>query len=443
MPLSLLGTCASRRLRRYHLSAVLRGAAPEEDTMVDINGERLLASLQELGRIGALAGGGVCRLALTEEDRQGRDWVRARMQALGMQIAVDGIGNVVGTYAGTEDLPPVMTGSHIDTVRTGGLYDGNYGVLAGLEVVQALKDAGVRTRRPLAVAFFTNEEGARFAPDMMGSQVFQGDLPLEAALQARGIDGTTVGESLERIGYRGTAPVGAAQVASYIELHIEQGPVLDLEGIAIGAVEGVQGISWTKFDLTGVSNHAGTTPMRMRRDAGLAAARIACFARDLAKELGGNQVATVGSMNFLPNLINVIPNRVHFTVDLRNTDEQTLAAAEKRMWAFAEQAARDEGVELARESLARFEPVEFDPRLVGLIERTARGLGLSVRRLPSGAGHDAQMLARMCPAGMIFVPSVGGLSHNVREHTAPADLVAGARVLLRVLRQLADDATAA
>ena len=367
--------------------------------MVDINGERLLASLQELGRIGALAGGGVCRLALTEEDKLGRDWVRARMEALGMLVTVDGIGNVVGTYRGDALGPPVTTGSHIDTVRTGGLYDGNYGVLAGLEVVQALKDAGIRARKPIAVAFFTNEEGARFAPDMMGSLVFQGDLPLEAALRVKGIDGTTVGENLERIGYRGTAPVGSTRVDSYIELHIEQGPVLDLEGITIGAVEGVQGISWTKFELAGVSNHAGTTPMRMRRDAGLVAARIACFARDLARELGGNQVATVGSMNFLPNLVNVIPNRVSFTVDLRNTDESILAAAVQRLWTFADEAARDEGVELSRESLARFEPVDFDPRLVDLVERTARDLGLSVaetaeRRRPRRADAGADVPGR-------------------------------------------------
>jgi N-carbamoyl-L-amino-acid hydrolase len=407
--------------------------------MVDIDGRRLLASLQELGRIGALPGGGVCRLALTDEDRLGRDWVRSRMDALGMEVTVDGIGNVVGTYAGSRSGPPVMTGSHIDTVRTGGLYDGNYGVLAGLEVVQALKDAGVRTDKPIAVAFFTNEEGARFAPDMMGSLVFQGDLPLEDALRVKGIDGTTVAENLARIGYAGTAPVGTARVDSYVELHIEQGPVLDRDGVTIGAVEGVQGISWTRFELTGVSNHAGTTPMRMRRDAGLPAARIACFARDLARELGGDQVATVGSMTFLPNLVNVIPNRVTFTVDLRNTDEAILAATERRLWAFADEVAQAEGVLLARESLARFEPVEFDPRVVDLVERTARDLGLSVARLPSGAGHDAQMLARMCPAGMIFVPSVGGLSHNVREHTAPEHLVAGARVLLQVLLKLAGD----
>jgi N-carbamoyl-L-amino-acid hydrolase len=406
--------------------------------MVNLDGARLLAALRELGTIGALPGGGVCRLALSDEDKLGRDWVRTRMEALGMQVTVDGIGNVVGIYAGTEDLAPVMTGSHIDTVRTGGLYDGNYGVLAGLEVVQCLKDAGLRTRKPIAVAFFTNEEGARFAPDMMGSLVFQGDLALAEALAARGIDGTTVEDNLQRIGYRGTAPVGCAQVDSYIELHIEQGPVLDLEGVTIGAVEGVQGISWTRFDLTGVSNHAGTTPMRLRHDAGLVAAQITCFARTLALEAGRHQVATVGAMNFLPNLVNVIPNRVNFTVDLRNTDEALLVAAERRLWQFADQAARDEGVELVRTSLARFAPVDFDPRLVALVEATARDLGLSVRRLPSGAGHDAQMLARMCPAAMIFVPSVGGLSHNVREHTEAADLVAGAQVLLRVLLQLAN-----
>ena len=405
---------------------------------LDINGERLLASLQELGQIGALDGGGVCRLALTDEDKAGRDWVVAQMKALGMSVSVDGIGNVVGVYGGREDVPPVMAGSHIDTVRTGGLYDGNYGVLAGLEVVRTLKEAGMRTRKPLAVAFFTNEEGSRFAPDMMGSLVFQGDLPLETALDTKGIDGTTVRENLERIGYRGSAPAGAMKVDSYVELHIEQGPVLDIEKTTIGAVEGVQGISWTEFTISGVSNHAGTTPMRLRHDAGYVAARIACFARELARELGGDQVATVGSMTVFPNLVNVIANRVVFTVDLRNTDEAVLKSAEQRLWASADEAAAAEGVKISRRSLARFEPVAFHPELVNLVEKTARDLGFPVRRLPSGAGHDAQILARNCSAAMIFVPSVNGLSHNVREHTEAGDLIAGARVLFRVLTQLAD-----
>ena len=404
---------------------------------LDIDGGRLLASLQELGRIGALEGGGVCRLALTDEDKAGRDWVVAQMSALGMSVSVDGIGNVIGVYAGEQDAPPVMTGSHIDTVRTGGLYDGNYGVLAGLEVVRTLKHAGVRMRKPLAVAFFTNEEGSRFAPDMMGSLVFQGDLPLEAALDIKGIDGSSVRENLERIAYRGAMPTGTMQVDSYIELHIEQGPVLDIEKITIGAVEGVQGISWTEFTVGGVSNHAGTTPMRLRHDAGHVASRVACFARELARDLGGDQVATVGSLTVFPNLVNVIPNRVVFTVDLRNTDEKILRLAEQRLWAYAEEAAAAEGAEITRRSLARFEPVAFHPELVQLVEKTGRDLGFTVRRLPSGAGHDAQILARKCPSAMIFVPSVAGLSHNVREHTEPADLVAGARVLFRVLTHLA------
>lgn len=405
-----------------------------------INGERLMASLYELGAIGALPQGGVCRLALSDEDRQGRDWAVARMQALGLDITIDAIGNTVGIYAGLTDAPPVMMGSHIDTVATGGLYDGNYGVLSGLEVIATLKDAGLRLRRPLAVAFFTNEEGSRFQPDMMGSQVYQGGLSLEAALESRGIDGVTVGEALRKIGYDGPAPVGNNRVDSYVELHIEQGPVLDEEGLTIGVVEGVQGISWTEFQLQGVSNHAGTTPMRLRRDAGYVAARIGVFARQLAQELGGDQVATVGHAVFNPNLVNVIPEIVTLTVDLRNTDAQVLRQAEQGLWAFAAQAAEEEGVALSRKTLARFEPTRFAPDMVALIAEQVRERGLPSRRMPSGAGHDAQIMAAICPAGMIFVPSRAGLSHNIQEFTAPQDLIAGANVLLGVVIQRADRA---
>jgi beta-ureidopropionase / N-carbamoyl-L-amino-acid hydrolase len=405
-----------------------------------IDGERLLAWLQALGAVGGLPGGGVCRLALTDADKLGRDWTVARMRELDMAVTVDAIGNVVGVYPGLEDRPPVMTGSHIDTVRTGGLYDGNYGVLAGLEVVATLRESGQRTRRPLAVAFFTNEEGARFAPDMMGSLVFQGGLALDEALATRGIDGATVGEELRRIGYAGDAPVGRAQADSFVELHIEQGPVLDREGVQIGVVEGVQGISWTEFTLHGVSNHAGTTPMHMRNDAGYVAARVTTFARELTRRLGGNQIATVGAITLAPNLVNVIANKALFTVDLRNTDGAVLQAAEQELWEFAERAAAEEGVRCERRMLARFDPVQFDPAVMARVEQAAIAQGLSHRRMPSGAGHDAQMLARMCPTGMIFVPSVKGLSHNVREHTEPADLVAGANVLLQVLTGLADRA---
>lgn len=402
-----------------------------------INAARLSARLDALAGIGALAGGGVCRLALSAEDGAGRDQVQRWMKELGLSVSIDGIGNVIGLRAGTESGPPVMMGSHIDTVRTGGTYDGNLGVLAGLEVIQVLNDAGVVTRRPLAVAFFTNEEGARFSPDMMGSLVYVGGLALSAALATAGIDGVTVGDCLRRIAYSGAAPCGQAQVRAYLELHVEQGPVLEAEGFTIGVVEGVQGISWTEFTLLGVSNHAGTTPMRLRHDAGYVACAIAAQARLIAREMGGNQVATVGAFDLSPNLVNVIANKAVFTVDLRNTDETALQQAEQRLHAYATALAAAEEVTLSSRQLARFEPVAFDRESVALVEETARRLGFTARRLPSGAGHDAQMLARICPAAMIFVPSMGGISHNIRECTTPSDLEAGANVLLHTLLRLA------
>lgn len=404
-----------------------------------INGERLSRRIAELGQVGAIPGGGVARLALTDADKAGRDLVAGWMRERGLAVTVDALGNVVGVRQGREDVAPVMMGSHIDTVRTGGRYDGNLGVLGGLEVLATLDDAKIVTRRPLAVAFFTNEEGSRFQPDMMGSLVFVGDLPLEKALATAGIDGPTVGAELTRIGYAGPAPVGGkkGKVHAYVELHVEQGPVLEAEGFTIGAVEGVQGISWTELTLTGQSNHAGTTPMRLRHDAGLVAAQITTFARQIAKEMGGHQVATVGLLTQFPNLVNVVANRVVMTVDLRNTDEALLQQAERRVFAFAEEAARAEGVGLARRTLARFEPVAFDPALVGRVEAIAREMGHKVRRLPSGAGHDAQILASVCPACMVFVPSAKGVSHNVEEFTSPADIQAGGDVLLRLVRELA------
>jgi beta-ureidopropionase / N-carbamoyl-L-amino-acid hydrolase len=404
-----------------------------------IDADRLAGRIEALGAVGAIAGGGVSRLALTQEDRAGRDLVAGWMRELGLAVTIDAIGNVVGVRPGVESGPPVMAGSHIDTVRTGGRFDGHLGVLAGLEVIQVLNDAGVVTRRPLAVAFFTNEEGARFNPDMMGSLVYVGGLPLETALGTVGIDGQSVGDCLQQIGYAGAAPCGSAQVHAYVELHVEQGPVLDSEGITIGAVEGVQGISWTEFTVGGVSNHAGTTPMRMRHDAGYVACAIATHAREIARSMGGDQVATVGAINLSPNLVNVIAHTAVFTVDLRNTDESVLQQAERRLHAFAAEVAQAEGVSLSHRSLARFEPVAFEPAVVELVEATARRLGHSVRRLPSGAGHDAQMLARVCPAGMIFVPSVAGISHNVKEFTALADVQAGANVLLQTLLSLAGE----
>lgn len=405
-----------------------------------IDAARLLGRLQALAKIGALEGGGVCRLALTDEDRQGRDLVVGWMKELGLAVSVDRIGNVMGVRPGTEGGPPVVIGSHIDTVATGGIYDGALGVLAGLEAVNALNDAGIVTRRPVAVAFFTNEEGSRFHPDMMGSAVHQGRLNLDEMLDQEGIDGTVLADDLARIGYAGEAPVGGFRAHSYLELHVEQGPVLEAEGITLGAVTGVQGIYWTEYRIDGVANHAGTTPMKSRHDAGYVAAAITLEARRAALEAGGNQVAAAGFSRVTPCLVNVIPGEAVVTTDLRNTDEDALKAADARVAAVARRVAAEEGCRISVKPHARFAPVDFDPEMVDLVYETAAGLGHSVKRLPSGAGHDAQMFAPNCPTAMIFVPSRDGISHNVTEFTAPEDIRAGAEVLLNVLLRRAEEA---
>jgi N-carbamoyl-L-amino-acid hydrolase len=400
--------------------------------------DRLLGRLDAFNRIGALPGGGNCRLALSDEDRAGRDLLVRWMRDLGLTVTIDAIGNIFGVRRGRENLPPVMFGSHIDTVGTGGRYDGLYGVLAGLETCQALDDASRATRRPLALVAFTNEEGSRFPPYAMGSLVYVGGLALEDAYAVRGIDGATVGEELRRIGYAGDTRPGFLKPHAYLELHIEQGPVLENEGRAVGAVEGITGLSWTEVSITGRSAHAGTTPMDLRRDAGYAASEIAVFVRRLAREMAGQQKGTVGRIELYPNLVNVVAERAVLTVDLRNIDNEPLQQAERQLADFLDRLAAQEQIAIATRSLARFDPVAFPSEMVSLVETTAQELGFACRRLPSGAGHDAQMMARLCPASMIFVPSVGGLSHNVREHTAPEHLHAGASVLLNAVLRLAD-----
>jgi beta-ureidopropionase / N-carbamoyl-L-amino-acid hydrolase len=410
-----------------------------------IDGARLWRRLEALGEIGAVHGPngerGNARLALTDADRMGRDLVVSWMRDLGMAVDVDRIGNVIAHHAGSDpDAAPVMMGSHIDTVRTGGWFDGNLGVLGGLEVVETLLEAGITTRHPLAVGVFTNEEGARFAPDTLGSLVYVGGMGLEAALDVRAADdGARLGDELDRIGYSGSTPCPARRSPhAFVELHIEQGPVLEDEDITIGVVTGVQGISWTELTLTGQSAHAGTTPMRLRRDPGLVAAEIAVGVRRMAEEMGGAQVATVGRLELRPNLVNVVPASVVMTVDLRNTDEGLLQEAERRFARLCDDLARSEGVTLERRPLARFEPVEFDASMIDRVEQHATALGHSSRRMPSGAGHDAQMLARVCPTSMIFVPSVNGLSHNIAEYTKPEHIQAGGDVLLQTVLSLAD-----
>lgn len=416
-----------------------------DDLRIDI--ERLLGRLDELAQIGRIDGPsgewGSARLALTDDDRAGRDLVVDWMRDLGLEVSVDRIGNVFATRPGTDpSLAPVMSGSHIDTVGTGGRFDGNLGVLAALEVAETLEQHRIETPRSLQVAFFTDEEGARFPPDMLGSLVHVGGLALEDALDVVAVDdGARMGDELERIGYAGSLPCPTASAPHcFVELHIEQGPILESEAATIGVVESVQGISWTEIVIVGRAGHAGTTPMAMRRDAGYCAAAITVFVRDLTGRLGHDQVATVGRTEVSPNLVNVIPERVVMTVDLRNTDERVLSDAEDQLTEFLGRLAEREGVTITTRKLARFAPVAFTPALVDHVEATARWLGHATRRLPSGAGHDAQMLARICPTAMIFVPSVGGLSHNIAEFTKADDIAAGADVLLQViLEQLTTD----
>lgn len=404
---------------------------------IQVNGKRLMQRLFDLADIGAIDGGGCARLALTDADKAGRDLVIEWMKDLDLEITIDVVGNVVGIWNVGSGLP-VMTGSHIDTVRTGGKYDGNYGVLAGLEVIQTCQEQGITPLHPLAVAFFTNEEGARFAPDMFGSIVFVGGMSVEEALDTVGIDGARVGDELERIGYNGATPCPGLSPHAFVELHIEQGPVLEQTGVVIGAVTGVQGISWQEVTIEGQSNHAGTTPMNMRHDPAYVASNIAVFLRELATRFGGHQVCTVGKIDLHPNLINVVPQRAVLTLDIRNTDENKLKAAEAEVKAHLERLAVEEGVTITTRPLARFEPVEFDEHVVELVSEIAKNQGNTVMRLPSGAGHDAQMLARVCPTAMIFVPSAKGISHNPAEYTSPEELEAGANVLLHAMVTLAN-----
>ncbi len=403
-----------------------------------INPARLMQRLEQLARKGAQENGGVSRLALSEADKEGRDLFVTWLKELDLQVQVDKVGNILGLRPGREDLPPVMFGSHLDSVRNGGQLDGAYGVLGALEVLNTLCERQIETRHPLAVIAFTNEEGARYVPDMLGSLAYVGDLTVEEAWAVKGFDGSLFGEELERIGYAGEVQPGAIRPKAYLELHIEQGPVLEREGLTIGVVEHVTGITWLEVTVNGAANHAGTTPIELRRDAGLAAAQIIQYLRQAALELGGNQRATCGSLHFEPDVINVIPGKAAFTIDLRNTDAEVLREAERRLRAFAAELAGRDDLEIDMRPLVYVPPARFEPSLVDVIEQSARELGYSHRRMISGAGHDAQIMARKYAAAMIFVPSRGGISHSPAEYSSPEDLEAGANVLLRTVLKAAE-----
>ncbi|MCC8127547.1 MAG: Zn-dependent hydrolase [Clostridiales bacterium] len=408
--------------------------------MLTMNQERLLGRIRALGATGKDGEGRRTRLAASDEDRQGRDLVAGWMRDAGLEVVVDRIGNLFGIWKtpDNEAEAPLMLGSHIDTVIDAGQYDGCYGVLAGIEVIETLKEAGYTPARPIVIGAFTNEEGVRYAPDMMGSLVYAGGLSVEEALASVGTDGTILGEELKRIGYEGTVEPGFIRPAAFVELHIEQGPIMDAEKVSIGAVENLQGISWQRITIEGAANHAGTTPTAMRIDAGLAAAKVITFLRDRCDHSDGRTVATVGCMEFEPNAVNVIPSRAVFTVDVRNPDEEKLKEEEEALAVYLKQLEETDRVKISAERMVRFSPVLFDENIVRMVAHAAENRGLSWRRMTSGAGQDAQMMARICPTAMIFVPSVNGISHNPEEYTSDQDLAAGANVLLDVAIELSE-----
>lgn len=402
-----------------------------------IDGKRLERSIQELGRLGETARGGLTRLALSDEDKQARDRMVAWMREAGLRVAVDRMGNIFGERAGSAALPPVMIGSHVDSVPTGGKYDGQLGVLCGLEVIRALNDGTVRTRHPVTLAVFTNEEGARFQPAMIASGVLAGKIALEDAYNTRDKDGIRLVDELERIGYLGSEPCVARPFRAYLELHIEQGPVLEEERRSVGVVEGIVAISWSRLTIHGVQDHAGPTPMRIRHDALVAAAEVVGAVRRIAREIGGDLVTTVGSLTVAPNIVNAIPGRVTLSIDMRDPASETLDRALPMLDAAVKTACEREGVRYELEHYWRMPYTPFDAGVVEAVERAARATGARYRRIRSGAGHDAQYMAAIGPAGMIFVPSRGGRSHCEEEFTPIDDIEHGANTLLLAALDLA------
>ncbi|WP_426112201.1 Zn-dependent hydrolase [Massilia sp. PWRC2] len=407
-------------------------------TQARINGSRLWASLMELAQIGATAKGGVKRLALTDLDRQGRDLVVGWGRAAGMRITIDQIGNVFMRREGRNGaLPPVMTGSHIDTQPTGGKFDGNYGVLAGLEVVRTLNERGIETEAPIEVAFWTNEEGSRFVPVMMGSGVFCGAFSLDTAYAARDTEGLTVKDELARIGYLGEQVPGQHPIGAYFETHIEQGPVLEDADKVIGVVPAVMGLSWYDCVVTGMEAHAGPTPMGLRRDALQVATVIMQEVVALANRYPPYGRGTVGMVQVFPNSRNVIPGEVTFSIDLRNVNDELLNTMHEAMLAFIEQVRRDSGLAISIERVSYYPPCPFHADCVGAVRRATEALGYSTMDVVSGAGHDAIYAARLAPAGMIFVPCKDGISHNEIEDARADHLEAGCNVLLLAMLERA------
>ncbi|MCA9555200.1 MAG: M20 family metallo-hydrolase [Myxococcales bacterium] len=413
-----------------------------------IDADRLWNSLMTLGQVGAYddpATGlkGVNRLALTDADKAGRDTVKGWFEAAGLEVRVDRIGNVTGRRPGRRpELAPVLCGSHIDSVPTGGAFDGALGVLGALEVVRTLNAAGVETERSLEIAFFTDEEGARFGTDMLGSATAVGRLELEQAYGLTDERGLTVKGELERIGYLGEVDPRRAPPHAYVECHVEQGPILAAAGLDLGVVTGVQAISWQELTIHGKSAHAGTTPMELRKDAGLIAAKINVHLHEMvaSARYGTEMRVTMGRVSPMPNRVNIVPGRVVCTVDLRNPFDDLMEKSERDLADFLDHLEKTHGVQIERRQTARTNSVTFDPKVVARVAEAMDGLGYTHREILSGAGHDAQEMASICPTAMIFVPGeYEGISHNPREFSTPAACARGVQTLMDTLLGLTAD----
>jgi len=405
--------------------------------MLRINPDRLWQSLMDLAQIGATDKGGVRRLTLTEADRRGRDQFVAWCGEAGLSVEVDGIGNIFGRRPGVEPAAlPVTIGSHLDSQPSGGKFDGAYGVMAGLEIVRTLNDASVRTRAPLEVVSWTNEEGSRFVPTLMGSGVFAGVFPLEKVLEEKDVDGISVREALVDTGYAGKGK--PHKLDAYFEAHIEQGPVLEQTKTTIGVVQGALGQRWYDVAIAGQDSHAGPTPMDTRKDALLAASRLVLEVNRIANAYPDYARGTVGFMQVKPNSRNVVPGEVRMTVDLRNAKDATLSAMAEELKGIVVSIARETRTEITLKEVVYFPPSEFAPDLVASVREGSKAFGYSHRDIVSGAAHDAVYMARIAPTAMVFVPCEGGISHNEIENARPEDIAAGCNVLLHAVLRRAE-----
>jgi beta-ureidopropionase / N-carbamoyl-L-amino-acid hydrolase len=403
-----------------------------------VDGGRLWASLMELARIGATEKGGVCRLALTDLDRAARDLFVRWCREAGCAVSIDPVGNIFARRPGRDDsLPPVITGSHLDSQPTGGKFDGAYGVMAGLEVIRTLNERNIATEAPVEVVAWTNEEGARFSPAMIGSGVYAGVFALDEALSKADVEGKRFGDELSRIGYAGTATLAARPVRAYFEAHIEQGPILEAERKTIGVVTGAQGQRWYEVTVTGQEAHAGPTPMPRRRDALVGAARMIEAVNRIGLEHAPNACATVGFVQVSPNSRNTIPGHVFFTVDFRHPRNETLTAMDGALRTACNTIAGNARLDVDIKEFWHFPPTPFDAGCAGAVRAAADRLGYPQRDIVSGAGHDAVYMARVAPSAMIFVPCRDGISHNESEDARPEDLTAGCNVLLQAILERA------